>query len=142
MVLGRLRFGGMLGLFLVAVVLVSLGAGGCGYAPQTKKGVASELDARDEKLRADMNTCVNTSKQELIQRLDALDRTLSSLQARLSAMEGMEVTLNQVRADVTNVRVDLQDLRSDIRSNVRRELGDALKDAGEVLRAGTAASRP
>jgi len=112
---------------------------GCGYMPRTGNQMEASLVARDQALRNDMNT----NKQELLtrfeeadSRLAAIDSRLADLTATMDEMKNLEVTMQSVRADMTAVTDDLRQVREALRASVRKELGDALIDAGRNLQTG------
>ena len=125
---------------LVAVVLGCIMAG-CGYMPRTANQMSSNLDARDQALREE----IAAGKQELLQQiqeadkhLGKVDEQLGDLERSLDAMKDIEVTLQSVCADMTAVRDDVRLVREGLRASVRKEIGDALLDAGRSLQTGTA----
>jgi septal ring factor EnvC (AmiA/AmiB activator) len=125
---------------IVVLLLVSVGAG-CGYMPRTANQMSSDLDARDQALRDE----IGASKQELLLQIQEaakcladVDKQLADLKRSMDTVRELEITLQSVRADMTAVRDDIRRVREDLRASVRREIGDALMDAGRNLQGGTA----
>jgi hypothetical protein len=127
--------------FALAVMIaltVSLVAG-CGYMPRTANQMQGQLDARDDALRQEMAA----NKEELLGRLQQADQCLAGLDTKLADVEKalddmrqLEVMMQSVRSDMTSVQQDLRSVREGLRGSVRKELGEALSDAGRSLQSG------
>jgi hypothetical protein len=125
-------------LWLLAVLIIPLVAG-CGYMPRTANQIDACIHEQCIALRQEMST----SKEEMMvlvqgtdQRLAAIDTRLAEMEATLQEMKDLESTMQAFRTDMTAVRDDLRRVREDLRSSVRKELGEAMMDAGSSLQSG------
>ena len=135
---GEVPFGRLGGLLVISLLVTAFVVSGCGYMPRTANQMSNQMDARDQKLRDE----INTSKQELLnrfaaadQRLAAVDNQLADLDRRLDNMQQIENDVVRFRAEMTTLRDEIRTVRADLRACVRGELGEALLDIGQDLKA-------